>query len=131
MSNNKELVSVKEGKKNWEELLETESVIAPLVDIFETSDDYILVANMPGVQKEDIQLKLEEESLVIFGRINVEEISNRRYILNETEQGNYFRKFRIAKSIDESGIEARYENGQLRIKLPKHERVKPKTINIR
>jgi HSP20 family molecular chaperone IbpA len=63
------------------------------------------MANMPGVQIEDmIQLKLEEESLSYFRQINVDEISNRRYILNETGIGNYFRKFRVAKSIDESGL---------------------------
>ena len=131
MSNNKELVTVKEEGKNWEELLETQRIVAPLVDIYETKDDYYLVANMPGTTKDEVQVKLEEESLVIFGKVNYDELMNRKYILSETEPGNYYRKFRLSESINESGIEARYENGQLTLKLPKHERVKPKVINIR
>ncbi len=131
MSNTKELVTVKEEGKSWEELLETQRITAPLVDIYETKDDYYLVANMPGTTKDDVQVKIEEDSLVIFGKVNYDEVMNRKYILSETEPGNYYRKFRISESINDSGIEARYENGQLTLKLPKHERVKPKTINIR
>lgn len=131
MTNNKELVTVKEESKSWEELLETERVVAPFVDIFETKDDYYLVANMPGTTKDNVQIKIEEDSLVIFGKVNYDDIMSRKYILSETEPGNYYRKFRISESINDSGIEAKYENGQLTLRLPKHERVKPKIINIR
>jgi HSP20 family molecular chaperone IbpA len=86
---------------------------------------------MPGVSRENIQLKLEDTSLAIFGRINFSEAIKRNYILNENEIGNYYRKFNISNSIDETRIEAKFENGQLNVKLPKHDRVKPRTISIR
>jgi len=130
MTDNKEVVSVKQNQ-DWEKILETEAVVAPLVDIYETDDDFILSASMPGVAKDDVQLKLEENSLSIFGKVNYDELSKRKYILNENEIGNYYRKFNISNSIDESKIEARFENGQLVVKLPKHDRIKPRTIEIK
>jgi len=130
MVENKEMVETKSGR-SWEEALEKESWVAPLADIYETTDDYFLVANMPGSSKENIRIKIEEGSLIIMGRINHDEVKNRKYVLKETESGNYYRKFNIAESIDESKIDASYEGGQLHIKLPKHDRVKPKTISIK
>jgi HSP20 family protein len=130
MKDNNQLVNV-ETKENMQEILEKESVIAPLVDIYENENEFVLMASMPGVKKEHIQVKFEEGSLIIFGRINYEDISHRKYILNENGVGNYFRRFRISDSIDESRIDAKHENGQLFVTLPKHERVKPKSIEIK
>lgn len=130
--NNKDLVSVKESEHSLiDELLEKENFIAPLTDIYETEDEFTLTANMPGVSRDNIQLKLEDTSLAIFGRINFSEAINRNYILNENSIGNYYRKFNISNSIDETRIEAKFENGQLVVKLPKHDRVKPRTISVR
>ena len=131
MSDNKDLMAVKTNEQNWEEVLETEAVVAPFVNIYETDNDFILVANMPGVTRDGVKLKLEEESLAIFGKVNYNELVNKKYILNEASAGNYFRKFRISNSIDESKIEAKYDNGQLTVRLPKHDRIKPKTIEIK
>ena len=131
-NNNKDLISIKESDHtSIEELLDKENVIAPLTDIYETEDEFVLTANMPGVSRENIQIKLEDTSLAIFGRIKFSEAIKRNYILNENEIGNYYRKFNISNSIDETRIEAKYENGQLILNLPKHDRVKPRTINIR
>jgi len=131
MSDNKDIVTVKDNEQNWEEVLETESVVAPFVDVYETTDDFHLVASMPGVTRDDVKLKLEEESLSIFGKVNYKDLKNRKYILNENEIGNYYRKFRISNSVDETKIEARFENGQLTVKLPKHDRIKLRTIEIK
>ena len=132
MTDNKETLNVKEQENvSLEEIFENESVFAPFVNIFETNDDFVLVANMPGVSKNDVKLKLEEGSLSIFGKINYEEAVNRKYILNEAGVGSYFRKFKISNSIDESNIDAKYENGQLIVTLPKHDRIKPRSINIK
>jgi HSP20 family protein len=131
MSDNKDLVAVKDKEQNWEEVLETEAVVAPFVDIYETDDDFVLMAGMPGVSRDNVKLKLEEGSLSIFGKVNYDELKNRKYILNENEVGNYYRKFRISNSVDESKIEARFDNGQLIVNLPKHDRIKPRTIEIK
>jgi HSP20 family protein len=130
MTDNKEMVEVK-NKVSWDEALEKEPWVAPLVDIYETTDNYFLTANMPGVSKEDIKIKLEDGHLVLMGRTNFEEITNRKYVLKELEAGNYYRRFKISDGIDESKIDAKLENGILNVILPKHERLKPKTIEIK
>lgn len=130
MTDNKQIFDV-QTTKSWEEALENESWIAPIVDIYETEDDYFLTAQMPGVSKEHIKIKLEDGSLILMGRIDFKTIQNRKYILKEIESGNFFRRFKISNGIDESKIDAKFENGILNVKLPKHERVKPKTIEIK
>ena len=101
------------------------------MNIYETADDYMLTADMPGLNKEDVKINIEDGSLVIFGKIKFKEMMDKRYILNESAIGNYYRKFNISDSIDDTRIEAKMENGQLNIRLPKHERVKPKIIEIK
>lgn len=129
MTDTKELVKV-ENNNTWDEALENESWIAPMVNIYESEDDYHLTAFMPDVQRDQIKIKLEDGSLVLMGRINYDEAVSRKYILNEYTVGNYFRKFKLAESVDDSKIEARFENGVLTVKLPKHDRVKPRNIEI-
>ncbi len=130
MTQNKEALEVKTSR-SWDEALEKESWVAPLIDISETTDDYFLTAFMPGVSKENVKIKLEDGNLVLMGRIDYDSAINKKYVLKETETGNYYRRFKIADSIDESKIDAKLENGILNVKLPKHERVKPKTIEIK
>ncbi|MCK5085905.1 MAG: Hsp20/alpha crystallin family protein [Melioribacteraceae bacterium] len=129
MTENKSVVKVKD-ENGWDEALEKESWVAPLVDIYETNDNFYLNANMPGVTRENIKIKMEDGSLVLMGRIDYDEKLNRKYVLKETEMGNFYRKFNISDSIDESKIDAKFENGQLILTLPKQARIKPKTIEI-
>ncbi|MGK9368931.1 Hsp20/alpha crystallin family protein [Melioribacter sp. Ez-97] len=132
MAETKDVMEVQsQTQKSWEEALERESWVAPLVDIYETDNDYYLNAYLPGVTKENLKIKLEDEHLIIMGRINFDEAVNRKYVLKETETGNFYRSFKIGDSIDESNIEAHLENGILEIRLPKHERIKPRTIEIK
>ena len=131
MSEKKELVAVNNyNSDSINELLKTQNSISPVVDIFETENDYFLIANLPGVERSNIQVKLDDKSLIVFGKINFEEAVNRKYILNEKEIGNYFRSFKISDSIDKEKINARYDNGQLIVTLPKHDRVKSRKIDI-
>jgi HSP20 family protein len=131
MSDNKEIIAVKAfNNYSIEEILRTQNNISPASDIYENADEYILIANMPGVSRSEVQVKVIEESLIVFGRINYDETINRDYILNENELGNYFRKFKISDSIDKANISAKYDNGQLIVHLPKSEKIKPRTIDI-
>jgi len=131
MSDNKEIIAVKAINNNSiDEILRSENNVQPLTDIYENTDEYILIANMPGVSRSEIQVKVIDESLIVFGRINYNEVVNKDYILNESEIGNYFRKFKISDSIDKTRISAKYDNGQLFVNLPKNEKIKPRTIDI-
>jgi len=131
MSDNKEIIAVKALNNNSiDEILRSENNVQPLTDIYENTDEYILIANMPGVSRSEMQVKVIDESLIVFGRINYNEVVNKDYILNESEIGNYFRKFKISDSIDKTRISAKYDNGQLFVNLPKNEKIKPRTIDI-
>jgi len=131
MNENKEIISVEEtSKQSIDELLRTENYVTPMVDIFETPDEFILTANMPGISRMNVQVKVDDKSLVLFGKIDYTEAVNKKYILNENEIGNYYRQFNISDTIDETKIEAKYDNGQLVVKLPKHDKAKLRMINI-
>ena len=131
MNENKEIISVEEtNNQSIDELLRTENYITPLVDIFEMPDAFILTANMTGISRKNIQVKIDNKSLVLFGKIDYTEAVNKKYILNENEIGNYYRQFNISDAIDETKIEAKYDNGQLVVSLPKHDKAKLRTINI-
>lgn len=131
MNDNKDLIPVKsQNKLVMEKLLQTQNCVLPLVDIYETDNEFILVASLPGLSREDVQVKIDDGYLVLFGKIKYDEAINRKYILNESEIGNYFRKFKVSDSIDKLKIEARYDNGQLKITLPKNDSAKTRSIEI-
>jgi len=131
MSQNKEIIAIRNlNNHSIEEILSTQNSVLTSTDIYENPDEFMLVANMAGVPRSKVQVKVINDSLIIFGKINYDEAVNRNYILNENEVGNYFRKFKISDSIDETKISAKYDNGQLIVTLPKHEKVKPKKIDI-
>jgi HSP20 family protein len=131
MSHNKEIIAVKNLNNNSiEEILRTQDSVSPTSDIYENPDEFILVANMPGVSRNEIQVKVIDDSLIIFGKINYDEAVAIDYILNENEIGNFFRKFMISDAIDKTKINAKYDNGQLIVHLAKNENVKPRTIDI-
>lgn len=130
MEKTKEIMKT-QSDNSWDEAFSNEPWTAPLVDVYESENDYYLIASMPGVSRENLKIKLEDENLVIMGRINYKEILNRKYILKETESGNYYRRFRISDNVDIQKIEASFGNGQLVLKLGKLERLKPRIIEIK
>jgi len=131
MNDSKEIISVEEtNNQSIDELIRTENYVTPLVDIFEMPDEFVLTANMPGISRKNIQVKVDDKSLILFGRIDYVESVNKKFILNENEIGNYYRQFNISDTIDETKIEAKYDNGQLVVNLPKHDKAKLRTINI-
>jgi HSP20 family protein len=128
---NKEMIPVKvKGNSSVEELLDTQNYISPIVNIYETDDEFVLTANMPGVLRDNVKVRVEGDALIMFGAIEYEDAFNRNYLLNEQEIANYYRTFKISDTVDQSNIEARYDNGQLVVNLTKNEKVKPRTINI-
>jgi HSP20 family protein len=131
MEKNREIIPVRDkGTQSIDELLEIQNYTAPDVNIYETSDEYVLVANLPGVSRNDVKVKVVNNQLIIFAQIDYENNKNRNYILNEIEIANYYRTFRISDAINQSKIEARFDAAQLNIILPIKEKVKPRTIEI-
>nr|WP_239559380.1 Hsp20/alpha crystallin family protein [Sporohalobacter salinus] len=101
-------------------------------DIKETEEEYIIEAELPGLDKEDITLEVDGDSLVISAN-NEETIEEERegYLRKERKVGRFQRSFRL-DNVNEDGIEADYENGLLTVTLPKEEpgSTETRTIDI-
>lgn len=113
-----------------DESTKNEACFAPHVDIFETEKEVIVVADMPGVTSEGVDLSLEENILTIQGQRTLQKRPG-RVILEEYENGNYLRRFSVAESIDQAGIEASLADGVLRVLLPKAAPAQPKKIQVK
>jgi HSP20 family protein len=85
---------------------------------------------MPGVAKEHVQIKLENDILEIEGKVDVADFSERRPIYSEYNVGNYFRRFAISNKINRDGIEAKIKDGVLTLTLPKAPELEPKRISV-
>lgn len=116
--------------QDWERLIETEPLVKPAIDILENDQNFVIKVYMPGVSKENIFLKLEDNVLTVFGKVDLNHVEDERFVLREKSYGHYFRQFDLADIIDTDKIEAKLENGLLNIILPKHEKIKPKVISI-
>lgn len=105
------------------------SFLLPRVNIAEAPDAYLLEAEMPGVTKDDLEILLEENELTIVGKRQVEPM-DAELVYRESLVRDFRRVFEIDPTIDASKIEARIENGVLKLNLPKAERVKPRKIAV-
>lgn len=106
-----------------------EEYVAPVVNIFESKEGYVLEAEMPGVNKDGLQVTLEGTGITITGHRRREEIDGEQ-ILQERAQADYRRVFELDPAIDTAKISAKMEQGVLTLTLPKSERVKPRRITV-
>lgn len=102
----------------------------PRVDIVETDSELTLFAEVPGVGPEDVDLRYEKGELVLHGRVKPSP-DRPTLLLQEYEQGDFYRAFSISESIDASRISAECKNGLLTVHLPKAESVRPRQISVR
>ena len=102
----------------------------PDADIYETSDSLMLMADMPGVRADRLNVRLEKNILTIHGEVEPPNVGERNIISAEYETGDYYRAFTLSEEIDQDGIEASMKNGVLTLRLPKAERAKPRKIQI-
>ncbi|BBO78456.1 molecular chaperone [Desulfosarcina widdelii] len=105
-------------------------VFTPDVDIFEDERQITLLADMPGVGPDDITIDLNDNVLSISGEVKPFEGGEESDVLIEFEIGRYFRQFTLSEVIDQAKIEARHENGVLRLNLPKAEKAIPRQITV-
>jgi HSP20 family protein len=106
-------------------------VFTPNVDIFETDHEITLLADMPGVSADNLTIDLRENILTLTGEVAPFEGANEVDILIEYEIGKYYRQFNLSSLIDQSKIDAKLNDGVLRLLLPKVEEVKPRKIEIK
>ena len=102
----------------------------PAVDIFETKDELVLVADMPGVPPDGVDVGLEGAELSIEGRVRSGEYDGLKPLYVEYGVGGYHRRFTLGEMIDRDGIKARMKHGVLVLRLPKAERTRARRIAV-
>jgi HSP20 family protein len=103
--------------------------LTPPVDIFEVDEGLAVVVDLPGARKEDVDVRVEEDTLTIQAKTPVKESP---YDLRYTEFGlaNYFRQFILSDKVDRDKIEAQMRHGVLTVRLPRAEAAKPRQIQV-
>jgi HSP20 family protein len=104
----------------------------PTVDISETDAEYLIKAELPEIKKEDVKVTVEDGVLTILGeRRQEKEEKGKKYHRVERSYGSFVRSFTLPESVDEGAVKAEYKDGVLNLHLPKIEKVKPKTIDVK
>ena len=104
---------------------------APSVDIYENENEVVLAAEIPGVDEQDVEIKVEDNNLTLRGERKFEkETKEENYHRIERSYGSFARRFALPNSIDAEKVAAEYKDGLLTLTLPKREETKPKTIKI-
>jgi len=105
-------------------------IFSPNVDIYETDQKLMLLADLPGVRPEDLTVDLRDDVLTISGEVQPFEGPNEKDILIEYEIGKYYRQFTLSEVIDQGRIDAQLKDGVLQLTLPKIEKAAPRTIKV-
>ncbi len=108
-----------------------EGIWSPCVDISENKDELVVTAEVPGMNKEDIKISLNDNILTLKGEKKQEKkVEEENYHRIERNYGAFHRSFTLPTTVQQNRVKATYTNGILRIALPKVEEAKPKEIAI-
>src|SRR5262245_21508084 len=102
----------------------------PRVDIYETDKELTVLADVPGVRPEDIDLRFERGELLLHARVR-QRPRPATPLLREYEEGDFYRVFHVHELIDSDKIEAECKNGVLTIHLPKVEAARPRQVTVK
>jgi HSP20 family protein len=104
---------------------------APAVDIYETEHELVVKADLPDVNPQDLDIRVENNILTIRGERKFEnKVSEENYLRVERAYGPFSRSFSLANSVKSDAIKADYQNGVLTLNIPKREEAKPKQIKV-
>ncbi len=123
-------IQEKKAAQPVDESTKNETYFAPHVDIFETDREVTVIADMPGVTVDGIDLALEENILTLQGH-RAPQRQTGRIVLEEYENGHYLRRFTVAETIDQEKIEASLADGVLTVRLPKAAPAQPRKIEVK
>ncbi len=131
MASNQELqVQQKRELESKDEATVPVRVFVPTADIYETKDALNVILEMPGVDKSQVTVRIEDDILKVEGRLDFSRYQGLQPLYTEYNVGNYARSFRLSSVIDQSKISAELADGVLSIALPKVEKAKPRSIAI-
>jgi HSP20 family protein len=104
---------------------------APTVDITETDSAYMIKGEIPGVNKEDVKVTIEDGMITMRGeRKQEKEEKNKKFHRIERSYGSFLRSFRVPDDVDENAVKAEFKDGMINVTLPKSGKSKAKSINV-
>jgi HSP20 family protein len=104
---------------------------SPQIDILETQESFLIIADVSGLDKDSIQITVKRNRVYLSGKRERPPINSTvRYLQMEIEYGTFERIFNLPVPVEESEIEAKYRDGLLTVTLPKKQRAKPQTIPV-
>jgi HSP20 family protein len=130
MAENTRITGQGRGEQAGAEATRGGPFFAPRVDIYETDKELTLFADVPGARPEDVDLRYERGELLLHARVR-DRARGGHVLLEEYEQGDFYRVFQIHESIDSARIAAECKNGVLAVHLPKAESAQPRKVNVR
>ena len=118
------------GSTAAEQLRHSGPAYSPDVDIYVSENEALFIIDLPGVNKGDVTIEVDEsDSLIIRGVNGTSEPENA--VVKQYRTGNYYRAFQLSKEYDKDKISAKLENGLLEVSVPRREEAKPKRIEIK
>jgi HSP20 family protein len=102
----------------------------PVTDIFETNHELTVVMEMPGVDKQNVDVTVENDVLSVSGRIDFSKYEGLQPVYTEYNVGHYARSFQLSSKIDQGKITADLKDGVMTLVLPKAEETKPRNIKV-
>ena len=102
----------------------------PPTDIFESDDVLTIVMEMPGVDREDVDVNVENGVLRVEGRLDFSKYEGMQPVYTEYNIGHYRRSFSLSSKVDQDRISAQMQDGVLTLLLPKSEEAKPRRISV-
>jgi HSP20 family protein len=106
--------------------------LTPLVDVHQTDDDIIVTVSLPGIKPEDVNVTLTGRTLTVSGELKAtEQVEREQYVYRERRMGAFNREMRLPVRVEGDKAQATFENGLLRLSLPKAEESKPRQIEIK
>jgi len=106
-------------------------IFLPTVDIYETEEALRVILEIPGVEKNNVDVRVEDGVLYVDGRLDFSKYQNLQPLYTEYNVGHYSRSFRLSSKIDQSKIGAELRDGVLSLTLAKLEEAKPRTIQVK
>lgn len=110
---------------------EQAQALLPRVDVFEDKDGILLVADLPGVTKDKLELNVDHNTLTLEGEIAADTPENMEALYAEVRLSRYRRAFALSKELDSSRIDAQLRDGVLRLRIPKHAHAQPRKIEVK
>ncbi len=105
-------------------------VFTPPIDIFETPDGLVLLADLPGVTLESLELQVQDNKLTLFGRVHHDLPPNARLIHQEYAIGHFLRSFILSEEVDHERVTAKLNQGVLEVFLPRLPKAEPRRIQV-